>query len=128
MEIAVRLFLTTIILTLLAQPAFAELIFYCETTDGGEITSDGFEKKNNQNFNFVVTKGAVNFGEGGFASKLTLKTTLLNLETGAFAADARMDASPDTPLFVAKFAPPHLFFATVSFRLVQAFHATCDRV
>ena len=36
-----RLLLTTILLTLLAQPAFAKTVYYCETFGFAQVTDDG---------------------------------------------------------------------------------------
>ena len=65
MTISMRLILTTSILTLLAQPAWAQTVYYCSMTNLVEIDRQ-ISRYQPERFKMSVTEEYVHFGSGGY--------------------------------------------------------------
>ena len=122
MEIAVRLLLTTIILTLLAQPAFAKTVYYCETFGLTQVKDDG-EVLNFRPYRFKMAVSAErveirgkDFGEYYFYEPQVSadKKGVHAIQSGFFGS-----------MYAMRFDPPELRLVSLDFPLT-AFIAHCD--
>ena len=75
-----RTLLTTILLSMLHQPALADLVYYCETIQAKEITRSGVQMRKLHNFKFVLTDKEVKF-RGGYLDNRILTTTSIGDES-----------------------------------------------
>ena len=64
-----RLIFTSIILALLAQPTWAQTVYYCVTTNSVNVTYDGVKSHKEERFKMAVDEQQVQFvGSGMFSS------------------------------------------------------------
>jgi hypothetical protein len=118
-----RLLLTTIILTMLAQPVWAQTVYYCVMTEFSRISADNLEAKEPQRFKMSVDLKEVKFA-GGYLNGVSLDVT------HNFVSDSGLLAKADTPWstnIIATFKPPNLYLSSIFIDAVDSFHATCEK-
>lgn len=116
-----RLILTTSILTLLAQPAWAQTVYYCSMTNLVEIDRQ-ISRYQPERFKMSVTEEYVHFGSGGYLDGGFMHVREKK-QDGGFRAEKR---PLGTPMAVALFEPPDFYYSYLAISAVS-FHATCDR-
>lgn len=118
-----RLLLTTIILTMLAPPVWAQTVYYCVMTEFSTISADGLEQYKPERFKMSVDPKQVKFANSGYLRGASLEVTHY------FDGDSSFNAKADSvfaTITIASFEPPNLFFSAVFNDGVDSFHATCD--
>ena len=117
-----RLFLTTIILTMLAQPVWAQKVYYCETTAFAQITEEN-EVLDVQSYRFkmAVLEDTVKISGADFYDYTFNEVQLLS-NPYAFLAERRMFSFPWT---IASFSPPRLKIMDLG-DTISSFTAHCE--
>ena len=99
-----RLILTTSILTLLAQPVWAQTVYYCSMKNLVEIDRQ-ISRYQPERFKMSVTEEYVHFGSGGYLDGGFMHVREKK-QDGGFRAEKR---PLETPMAVALFEPPDFF-------------------
>jgi len=128
-----RLILTTIILTLLAQPVWAQKVYYCETTAFAQVTEENeVLKARSYRFKMAVSANEVKISGAEFFSfpfdEVLFDEVLFADDGAAFAAVYHfkyLDQLKTFPVTIAAFSPPQLKVMDFNDTL-SAFHAHCE--
>ena len=115
-----RLLLTAIILTMLAQPVWAHKVYYCETKAITQVTIYEVMDIHPVRFKMAVSSEAVKIsGEGNFDFKFD---EVDMTGWGFFAAEYWRDR----PISLAEFYPPRLKVSVNKPGAILAFFAHCE--
>ena len=118
-----RTLLTTIILTMLAQPVWAKTVYYCETLAFSQITND--DKVQNlrpYRFKMAVTSDSVEFSGDDFIPDLEFNV-VRSFGEGSFLGGA---VWADVPVASGDFAPPRLTVTANMHDTPFSFTAHCE--
>ena len=123
-----RLILTTIILTMLAQPVWAKKVYYCETTAFAQVTEENeVLEARSYRFKMAVSANEVKISGAEFFS-VSFDEVLFADDGAAFAAVYHfkyLDQLKTFPVTIAAFSPPQLKVMDFNDTL-SAFHAHCE--
>ena len=116
-----RLLLTTIILTMLAQPVWAQKVYYCETTAFAQITKENeVLDVRSYRFKMAVLENEVKIS--GSAFNFTFDEVQFLTIPGSFMA---VDYMFKFPFTLASFTPPRL--KVIDFQdILSSFTAHCE--
>ena len=118
-----RLILTTIILTMLAQPAWAKKVYYCETTAFAQVTQENEVLDiRSYRFKMAVSEDEVKISGGEGKLDFSFDYVKLNLDGVGFLAVRYMF---DFPWTLASFRPPRLEVMDLGENL-SSFTAHCE--
>ena len=117
-----RLFLTTIILTMLAQPVWAQKVYYCETTAFAQVTQENeIADVRPYRFKMAVSENVVKISGADFFSIYFDEVKVTG--QGSFFAIAY---TRSFPLTLASFRPPNLQVTDLADTQLSAFNAHCE--
>ena len=123
-----RLILTTIILTMLAQPVWAQTVFFCVMTEFASVSDSGTKRFVPERFKMSVDQKNVKFGSGGYLDNAAMEVTRYFSYNSSFYAKTVIGGSDNgVPLAIAKYEPPNFYFSSVMTDVIDSFHATCDK-
>ena len=126
-----RLILTTIILAMLAQPVWAQTVFYCTITNLAEIDRNAITRLPSGRFTMSVDETKVSFASSdGYPMTEFLNLKVFDVVTTTWfgAVTMKLDHYEDgSPIAIVKFNSPDLYFTYVDFLDVFSFHASCEK-
>ena len=118
----IRLLLTTIILTMLAQPVWAKTVYYCDTTAFAQISIHN-EVRNVRSYRFKmsVSPESIEFSSDEFMDFRFDEVLIKTDGKGFFAAENLYEL----PISIGEFDPPQLR-VTLMRGTISAFNAHCE--
>ena len=117
-----RLILTTIILTMLAQPVWAQKVYYCETTAFAQVSSENeVADIRPYRFKMAVSANSVEFSSADFMDFRFDEVQIRADGNGFFAAENLYGL----PVSIGEFDPPQLK-VTLMRVTMSAFNAHCE--
>jgi hypothetical protein len=117
-----RFILTTIILTMLAQPVWAQSVYYCVMTNLYSIEGAKLKEYEPERFIMMVGKKQVNFSKG-YMSAIVLEVVTAYQDS---SFSAKFDLAEGTPYAIARYEPPHFRYSVVSSKDIVSVQATCE--
>ena len=122
-----RLILTAIILTMLAQPVLASEIYVCNIKTLVNVSKDGVSEHTGGQFAMRVEKDQyVKFGEDSFFDGLTMDIELDALvPSGSDSNFSAVKNMMNTTIAVAIFARPDFYYTMPGLTIISL-HATCE--
>ena len=118
-----RLILTTIILTMLAQPVWAQTVYYCSINVVAKIDSEEMITYKNERFKMSVSAEEIKFESKGYLlRKKVLKPNFFGGDTYFTAQDSTVDGR-----ILAQFYAPNFSYSRVDANEVISFTATCEK-
>ena len=123
-----RLILTTIILTMLAQPVWAKNVYYCETTAFAQVTEENeVLEARSYRFKMAVSANEVKISGAEFFSVSFDEVIFTDVSAGFVAVYhfKYLDQLKTFPVTIAAFSPPQLKVMDFNDTL-SAFHAHCE--
>ena len=132
MKMTVRLFLTTIILTMLAHSAYAKSVYKCSMTSFSRTGKDGVKLLEPEFFKFQVTATEVKFEKTGVYERLFEGDFYMggrSMKIAKTFADGSFKAYEfimGMPVSIAQFIPPTFYLSSMDILGTKSFIATCD--
>ena len=117
-----RLTLTTIILTMLAQPVWAQTVYYCVMTSFAAIKDGRVEEYKPQRFKMAVTKDEAVFKNDGFLDDFSIAHKAYDPYDGSFVGIFQKNFVVISMIF----QPPDIRFSIIDSNEVAVLHAECD--
>ena len=122
-----RLLLTTIILTMLAQPAWAQTVYYCLMLNVAQMDTGVVSEYRTQKFSFSLTDEKVIFGSGGYFDGLILEVDMIYEDRSGFVAHRPDLFGVDYTTTVATLEDGQFNYADILENKITVIHATCDK-